>query len=143
MNSVVTFFTHDGLLMVLQHAGVPLPTLPRPAFTLLVHSPGEFLSTVREFTATSFVAVLIARLWWIAVTVLFAIGSIIFVRRRGLSAKTAFAFMLILYFLVTTPLNGLGVNARFRMPVTPLILAFAAYPFFRKREETVYRHPLL
>lgn len=143
INSGITFFTHDGLLMVLQHAGLSLPPLPRPAFTLLVHSPGEFLATVRKFAATPLAVVLIARLWWITVTALFVIGSIIFVRRHGLPAKTAFAFLLILYFLVTTPLNGLGVNARFRMPVAPLILTFAAYPFFRKREETIHRHSLL
>lgn len=136
LNSFVAFFTHDGMLTVLQHTGiVPSIYLSQPALSLLLHSPKEFFITVYHFITSPIISVLIMRLLWIAVTVAFFVGSIIFVKKHGLKAQTAFAILLVFYFLVTTPLNGLGVNARFRMPVNPIILTFAVYFILRKENE--------
>jgi hypothetical protein len=39
-----------------------------------------------------------------------------------------------MYFAETTSINGLGVNARFRVPVEVFIFSFAVYGFFDIKE---------
>ena len=133
--NIVTFFTHDGMLTVLQNAGItPEVSLSKPAIMLLVSSPVEFMKTVSTYIMSPFVLVLIMRLFWIAVTVFFLIGCVRLLRKRKITAPITLVLIIVLYFTITTPTNGLTANARFRMPVVPIILTIAAYPFLRERK---------
>ncbi len=130
--SFVTFFTHDGMLTVLQHAGITPDIYPkRSAISLLFTSPVEFFLLLKEFAASPLITILFFRVFWMVVTIAFFVGSIVFIRKKKYHAKGLFALILVLYFLITTPINGLGVNARFRMPVNAIILTFAVYGILR------------
>jgi len=130
--NVFTFFTHDGMLSVLQYAGfTPTETLSRPAITLLLESPKEFLGVVWTHSKSPFVLVLIMRLFWLIVTLMFLWGVYELLRKKKMTAPIVFALVTVLYFAATTPSNGLTVNSRFRMPVNPIILTIAAYPLLR------------
>ena len=47
--------------------------------------------------------------------------------RKSFGILPVFGFVLIAYFAAWGAINGLGVNARFRMPVNLFIFMFAAY----------------
>jgi 4-amino-4-deoxy-L-arabinose transferase-like glycosyltransferase len=103
LTSFTTFFTHDGMLAVLQHAGfTPETHLAQSAISLLITSPTQFLKTVFHFLQTPFAAVLIMRILWIAVTIAFLCGSITFIRKNRAKPQAIFALLLVLYFLVIT-----------------------------------------
>jgi 4-amino-4-deoxy-L-arabinose transferase-like glycosyltransferase len=135
--NILTFFTHDGMLTVLQNSGfTPKESLSGPAITLLFDSPIVFLKTVKTYILTPFVLVLIMRIFWILTTISFFVAVALLIIRKKLTAPIVFVLVTVLYLTVTTPSNGLTVNSRFRMPVTPIILTLAAYPFiaFRKNK---------
>ena len=137
MVSAVTFFTHDGMLTFLQAAGIkPDIYLAKPALVLLFDSPVTFMKTMLPYLETSMVFVLIARLVWIALTLCFFFGLYRLFRARLVSSELLFSVIIVLYFMLTTMVNGLSVNARFRMPVEPIIftIAFAGLMLpFRKQ----------
>ncbi len=125
--SVLTFFTHDGVLTVLQYAGYrPESYLGVPAIQLALSDPLGFAQEIAARAASPFGLVLLMRLFAYAVTALFLAGIWLWWRRGPRHIAHVFALLMVAYFLCTTPVNGLGVNARFRMPVEPSILAFAA-----------------
>ncbi len=126
--NVFTFFTHDGVLTFLGHAGIhPDFTLGKPALFLFFSSPVEFLKTIVHFASSPFLLLIVMRLFWIAVTIFFLKGIYFFIRKRGFEKSLIFLLVLVLYFAATTPSNGLTVNARFRMPIDPIILMLAGY----------------
>lgn len=128
--NIFTFFTHDGMLTVLQNSGfTPKESLSGPAITLLLDSPIDFLKTVKTYLFTPFILVLIMRIFWILTTISFLVAVVLLIIRKKLTAPIVFVLVTVLYFAVTTPSNGLTVNSRFRMPVVPIILTLAAYPF--------------
>jgi hypothetical protein len=132
--SFVTFFTHDGMLTLLQHAGiVPSAYLSQPILSLLFRHPYTLLTATLHFIDTPFVLIPLVRLFWVAVTVLFFLGSWAFVKKNGFDSKTILSLLLVLYFLATTAIIGLGVNARYRMPITVILFTFALYFLFRNR----------
>lgn len=134
--NVFTFFTHDRILTVLGNAGIePKETLSGPAILMLFDSPVKFFKTVSTYIASPFVLVLIMRIFWILTTILFIVGIILLGLKRKMTAPIVFALVTVLYFASTTPSNGLTVNGRFRMPVIPIILTIAAYPFISKKYE--------
>jgi uncharacterized membrane protein (DUF485 family) len=57
------------------------------------------------------------------------VGIIGLVQRKDFRAIVISALFLVAYFALTTSLNGLGVNARFRMPVNVFLLSFALSGF--------------
>lgn len=127
--SAVTFFTHDGVLTVLQYAGVSFgPTLSQPALVLLLHDPFSFVYKMATRAAGPEGIIIFFRLLNIFITIMFFVGVAWLWRKKRFSTPLAFAILLVLYFLLTTPINGLGVNARFRMPVEAVIVAIAAIP---------------
>ncbi|HEY4503492.1 MAG TPA: glycosyltransferase family 39 protein [Candidatus Paceibacterota bacterium] len=118
----VTFFTHDGMLTVLQHAGyVPDMYIGKPAIFLLLSSPIDFFKTVSKYIASPFVLVLIMRLVWIGITLFFLIGLFQFLKTRKYDAISLLILMIVLYFVSTSVIGGLGVSARYRMPIDPII----------------------
>jgi len=88
---------------------------------------------------TAMVFVFIARLFWISMTLCFILGIYNLWRSHLFSPQASFAVIMVFYFMFTTMINGITVNARFRMPVEPLIFAVAyagfifLYQIFRKR----------
>ncbi len=126
--NVFTFFTHDGVLTFLGHAGIhPDSTLGKPAIFLLFSSPVEFLKMLAHFAASPFLLLIIMRIFWILAAIFFLKGIYFFIKKRGLEKGFVFLLVLVLYFAITTPSNGLTVNARFRMPIDPIILMLAGY----------------
>lgn len=132
--SGVTFFTHDGMLTVLGYSGVTISNvISKPIISLLSH-PVELVKTVIHYAQTPAILILIMRLVWIFITVLFVIGSVFIFRREGLRIPVLAALLMIFYFAATTCINGLGVNARFRVPVDVFIFSFAIYAIFAIKE---------
>lgn len=132
--NVLTFFTHDGMLTVLENAGIrPESYPPKSAITLLFSSPVEFLKVVKSYLASPFILVLIMRLLWVFVFVMFLCGTFKLYSDKKLTAGIILGLVLVFYFALTTASNGLTVNARFRMPIEPILLAIAAYPFIRNK----------
>ncbi|KKU82110.1 MAG: hypothetical protein UY07_C0003G0011 [Parcubacteria group bacterium GW2011_GWA1_47_8] len=128
--SAFTFFTHDGMLTFLQSAGVtPSVYLGQPAIILALSDPLLFAKTMWAYMHTNMVVILFARLFWVAVAFFFGVGLYHLFCRRIFTPQMLFAVALVLYFMLTTMINGLTVNARFRMPVEPIIFAVAVIGF--------------
>lgn len=126
----VTFFTHDGMLTVLQYAGyTPKNYLQRPIFLMLFDDLRGVLIAIKEVVLSPMVLVLLLRVFWIIIALLFFVGVIRFLRDKKPNTIVIFAIFLVVYFAATTSINGLGVNARFRMPVNVFIFFFASYGF--------------
>lgn len=138
--SSITFFTHDGMLTFLQAAGVnPASYLQKLALLMLISDPLQFMKTIWGYMHTWMAVVLAARLLWVAVTVFFITGIYKLWRLKLINSELLFALIVVMYFMLTTMINGLAVNARFRMPVEPIIFAVAyaglmlAYRSIKKR----------
>lgn len=128
--SAFTFFTHDGMLTFMASMGImPSGYLQKPAILLALSAPLEFTKTIWGYMHTSMGVVLFARLFWMAVTFFFAAGLYQIFRRRLFAPQLLFAVVLVFYFMLTTMINGLTVNARFRMPVEPVIFTVACIGF--------------
>lgn len=124
--NVFTFLTHDGALTVLGNAGIqPKVGFSRPALSYLLSSPVEFVREASGFILSPFVIVLILRLFWIAVAIMFFVGVWKLWRKKGITPAISLGLILVLYFVATTPSNGLTVNARFRMPIEPIMVVVA------------------
>ncbi len=125
--SAFTFFTHDGMLTFLQAAGIkPTVYLEKPALVLLISSPKEFIKTTLPYLRTSMALVFFARIFWVLLTGFFFLGLYYIWRSRNFSPELLFSVIIVFYFMLTTIVNGLSVNARFRMPVEPIIFAVAS-----------------
>lgn len=126
--TLFTFFTHDGMLVVLQHAGVDIAVAgSRPSLFLLLQNPVRMIRFIADLILSPAIIILIDRVMWMLATVFFFCGVLLFFRKRIFRASALMALCLIAYFALTTTINGLGVNARFRVPVNALILTFAVY----------------
>jgi hypothetical protein len=130
--SSLTFFTHDGMLTVLQYAGVVVENrLSKPAFQLLTDSPIAFIRLVGTYVASPAVLIIVVRLTWYAVLFGLFAGFVFLCRSdKGkwymrLFSVHGFVALLMLYFMTTTMINGLGVNARFRVPLLALIFTIS------------------
>lgn len=124
--TIVTFFTHDGMLTVLQHAGyVPDIYINKSAISLLLSSPIEFFEIIFSYIASPFILVLIMRLVWIGITLFFFIGFFQFLKIRRFDIVSLFILIIIIYFVSTSAIGGLGVNARYRMPIDPILFTFS------------------
>lgn len=130
--TLVTFFTHDGMLTVLSNAGYAVPnTLTAPALTLLLRDPIGFAGTVSRSLSPGGWIILVTRMAWVLMTLLFFIGAWIYLRKEKAKPYAWAALLLVAYFALTTAVNGLGVNARFRVPVETFIFSFALYGLSR------------
>ena len=142
--SAFTFFTHDGMLTVLQSTGMATNIrLERPAILLLFSSPWEFVKIVWGYLHTSLAFVLLFRLAWIGIAFCFILGLYQIFRRRLFSPQILFSVIIVFYFMLTTMVNGLSVNARFRMPVEPIIFIIACVGFitlYRGIKDLIYEH---
>jgi hypothetical protein len=128
--TLVTFFTHDGMLTVLGYAGKNISNiLDKPALTLLIENPLNLFKIIKSYLGSWGSLIIFMRFFWIVVTLFFFVGIIGLVQRKDFRAIVISALFLVAYFALTTSLNGLGVNARFRMPVNVFLLSFALSGF--------------
>lgn len=128
LDTGVAFFTHDGILTTLQHMGMaPIVELKHPALALLVTSPLTLLASIIPILASPLILILLFRAWWILITISFLYGIWRYFRAFGLHLAALYVILVVFYFTATTAINGLGVNARFRVPVDAVILTFAFY----------------
>ncbi len=135
--TLVTFFTHDGMLTVFGYSDVRFENIvTKPAIYFIFH-PGELISTIIYYSQSPAIFIFIMRFFWILVTISFIFGVWRCFRKEGISTAALTALCLIIYFAATTAINGFGVNARFRMPVDVFLLGFAIYGLFSlKRDNT-------
>jgi 4-amino-4-deoxy-L-arabinose transferase-like glycosyltransferase len=134
--SAFTFFTHDGMLTFMQSSGItPSTYLQKPALLLFFSSPTTFARVVWGYLHTNLAIVLFARVFWIIATFFFGVGLYQLFRRRIFSPQILFSVIIVFYFMVTTMVNGLSVNARFRMPAEPIIFTIVCVGFI-----PIYQH---
>mgnify|MGYP001592561886 FL=1 len=126
-NTALNFFIHDGVYDVLRHLDIhPDQSMGGPALFVALKNPAKALGLTAHFAASPFALVLIGRVFWVALTILSAYGAVRYLRRER-KAAGAVAIIIVLYFMLTTLVVGLAVNARYRLPVNIFIVTFAAY----------------
>jgi len=129
--SMLTFFTHDGMLTVLSYSKVIIPNMfNKPVLTMMLSEPLRLFQLAVAYSKTPAVLVLFGRLGWVIVFMLFLFGTVRYFRREQTSSYAYAALGVVLYFALLTTANGLGMNARFRMPVNAFIFTFAVYGFY-------------
>lgn len=122
------FFTHDGVLDMLKLAGFnPQGRLGKPAISLLFTDPAALGAYVAHYAATPAVLILLMRIFWIFVTLLFCVGIWRYLRRYGPTTAFLVGFGTLGYFAGITIIIGLTVNARYRVPVEFILIPFALY----------------
>lgn len=140
--SAFTFFTHDGMLTFIQTAGIEGNAhIQRPATLLLLSSPVSFVKTVWGYLHTVLAVVFFARVFWVVLATFFFFGLYRLFSRHFLTPQILFAVIMVFYFMLTTMINGLSVNARFRIPVEPVIFVVACtglFPFCRKIKDIIH-----
>lgn len=97
--SLFTFFTNDGFYALLLRSG---------------YAPWDFLPLLIG-----------ARLIWVALTLAAFVGSIVYLLRER-SELAILTILLVAYFALTSTVAAFGTNPRYRLPVDPIIIAFAA-----------------
>lgn len=139
--TLVTFFTHDGILTVFQNAGIIIPvTMTKPALALLLTDPIALIKSIFSYMKGYGSVVLVARCLWILLTILFFIGLVQYVRKEKISLVFITIVLLVAYFALTTAINGLGVNARFKVPINTFIFIFALYGLFTLKKDKIQSH---
>lgn len=130
-NTLFSFFTGDGMRDFLEHAEVTLDkTLGRkPALFLLLSDPRSLFAVIGYYALKPAILILVLRVFWFIATILFFVGAVRRVRRQGVTMHDLIAFGAIFYFALITLTVGLGVNARYRLPVEFFIIPFAVYEF--------------
>lgn len=99
LKSLTTFFTHDGVAALVSRSG---------------GAQSDFLPII-----------VIARVFWIAITLAAGIGGIVFLLRER-SLVAVFCVTLVAYFALTSTIAAFGTNPRYRLPVDPIIIALAS-----------------
>lgn len=96
--SLVTFFTNDGFYTLLVRGG---------------YNPHEFLPLI-----------IVARLLWVAITLTAFVGALIYLLKQR-SQLAILIILLVAYFALSSTIAAFGTNPRYRLPVDPIIIAFA------------------
>lgn len=117
IKSLFTFFTSDGMYPLLTHSG---------------HTPSDFLPLLIG-----------ARLIWVFITIAAGIGGLIYLYTHRTSLAV-FSIILVAYFALTSTIAAFGTNPRYRLPVDPIIIPFAAigagYLLHRARQAWTTHH---
>jgi 4-amino-4-deoxy-L-arabinose transferase-like glycosyltransferase len=130
MITIVTFFTHDGMLTVLQYSGINITNVVNIPFINLIFSPIALTKAIWHYLFSPAILIILGRLFWFILTLLMLYGILNLYRNKQFRSQHILISLVILYFALTTSINGLGVNARFRVPVLSLIFGFAVYGFY-------------
>ncbi len=122
--SLLTFFTHDGLLTFLGFLGFYQANGLTVGQILTQPLPEMFVTFKSLFFSSAFFIILM-RFLWILIAAIFFISIIRTFLRKKFTALSALGLIFVAYFALTTISNGFGVNARFRFPVNIFIFMFA------------------
>ena len=126
--TIITFFTHDGMLTVLGATGITLSnTLGKPALSLLFENPRQLFGQIATYANSPGIIIFLMRFFWIFMTLCFFAGVFFYIKKNKISIPIFTTLFLVLYFALTTTINGFGVNARFRLPINIFIFVFALY----------------
>ncbi len=128
--TIVTFFTHDGMLTVLQYSGIKIANIANTPFINLIWHPILLAKTVFHYMFSPAIFIIIGRIVWYIMAFLMFYGFYKYFRNEQNKRTAILFFLIIMYFALTTSINGLGVNARFRIPILVLYFSFAVYGFY-------------
>lgn len=137
LTTLVTFFTHDGLVTILQNAHIILQGSGKPALSMLLDNPLNFIKYVILNSGGFGLLIIVTRVVWIIVTGFFFFGVYRYLKWNRLSPSIFMVLFLVAYFALTTAINGLGVNARFKVPILVFIFSFALYGLFFKKRDNI------
>lgn len=130
LTTIVTFFTHDGMLTVLQYSGIRITNVVNIPFINLIFTPITLIKAISHYIFSPAIFIIIGRIVWFIFTLFMLYGILNLYRKNQFKMQYILISLIILYFALTTSINGLGVNARFRVPVLALIFGFAVYGFY-------------
>jgi 4-amino-4-deoxy-L-arabinose transferase-like glycosyltransferase len=122
--SLFSFFTHDGMLAPLSQMGFLSPK-GLTVGKIFKQSGSEFYKTVKDLFFSPAILILIVRVLWLIISVLFFMQAIYLFIKKKFTPASSLALICVLYFALTTIANGFGVNARFRLPAEVFIFIFA------------------
>jgi 4-amino-4-deoxy-L-arabinose transferase-like glycosyltransferase len=141
MNTMFSFFTYDGTYDVLHHiklydgmydvlAKAKLDSgirVGEPTLLVLKSSPLAVLKYLVAVSTTPLALILIGRIVWLLITLLFMIGVWQYMRKERRNVFTVTMISIVAYLMITTIVVGYTVNYRYRMPINSIIFTFAAY----------------
>ncbi|MDO8667562.1 MAG: hypothetical protein Q7K35_00490 [bacterium] len=122
--SLLTFFTHDGMLTFLSFLGL-IKSSGLTVGQVLAQPLPEMFDTLKELFFSPALSIMFMRGMWFLATLLFLMNIVRAFIKRRFTVLSALALILVAYFALTTISNGFGVNARFRFSVNVFIFMFA------------------
>ena len=126
VNSGIGFFTLDGVFDFLRHITIrPPEMLGKPSLAALLEDPIGVAQYFGRNLASPLAFILIGRIVWWAVTILFLFGCWRLLRARPLSPHALIAILIVLYVAATSLITGYGLTARYRLPVNALVTTIA------------------
>jgi len=128
--TVITFFTHDGILTVFQYSGIKIDNIVNTPFIQLLLRPMELFKAILHYGVSPAIFIIFGRLTWYIISLLFVYGLYKLIVKNEKRIEIILFGLIVVYFAITTSINGFGVNARFRIPVTVIILSFAVNGFY-------------
>lgn len=119
------FFTMDGYYDLATHLGF---YKSRPASPLSFLDLKNSLRRLPSVLASDpmFFLFVGGRLAWIVLFPVFLLGAVLSLRRRENRARDILLLFIIFYFMAASLSTGFGMNARFRLPIASLYLAYIA-----------------
>ncbi len=124
----IAFFTNDAWTYYLEHWNLvhSFDYTFSPTHMLITEGPIATFERVVSETGPVLIVPLVGRLFWVIVSALFFVGSIVLVIRGGTQRIFALVMLLsVLYYLGLSWSAGAGVNGRYRYPINPLIFTGA------------------
>ena len=128
--TIITFFTHDGMLTVLQYSGIKISNSVNVPFIQLLFSPIKLLKVIYQYLFSPAILIIVGRLVWFIITISFVYGIYRYIKKERKKIEAILFGLMVSYFALTTSINGLGVNARFRIPILVIIFCFAVYGIY-------------
>ena len=145
LNSGLSFFTLDGTFDFLRHIKIrPREMIGKPSLVALFSDPASVGAYFSRNLNGPLAFILLGRLLWIGITILFLFGVWRYIVSRGAVPQAMAALMIIFYFGLISLIAGFGLTARYRLPVNSLIVTFALYgvatlaPFFWRKARLLY-----
>ncbi|MFA6171566.1 MAG: phospholipid carrier-dependent glycosyltransferase [Patescibacteria group bacterium] len=124
--SVITFFTHDGVLEFQGNMGWASSLRGMPHFLDLLFSPwSQKINLMIGILKSPALAIVFMRAVWSVIFLSLVFSSIYLIKKKRLNPELGLFLFICIYFSLTTISNGLAVNSRFRFPINSLILIIA------------------
>ena len=122
----VTFFTHDGYRTFTDYYPFLSFKTSETAGDVL-HSPQKIFSLL----SPGIIFVVAGRALWIFISIAAICGFYLWMKARKFSIDSLIVAVIILYFVGTTAIVGLGVNGRYRYPISAFLVTLAFFACMR------------